>query len=173
LFNDLRGHEAMCILTYLWGNPVLLTAVVGTIFLLYWWVRYGRSFRGFQATCIGIAIILAIGFFWDKLPALGDLARALSTTLLPLALVFLLLTLIVTMLAALLSRRRAAIGRALRPFENRLPRSRELRLGDQKCRYCHQRGFLYRYEVQSGRHLEIQVMCSDCAAQRDATLSSI
>jgi len=157
----------------IWNNPVLCAALVGSVFLLWWWGRYSKTLSGFKTTCVGCAIILLIGMFWDKIPDLAGLATFLSTTVLPLVFGSLVIVLIVVMLATLASRRRAAISRASRPFRRDLPKSREPRLGDQKCRYCHQRGFLYRYEVQKGRHLEIQVMCSDCAGKRDAQLSSI
>lgn len=148
----------------IWNNPVLCAAIVGSVFLLWWWGRYSQTFSGFKVTCVGCAIILILGMTWDKIPDLADLAHRLSTTVLPLVFAALVIVLIVIMLVLLASHRRSAVDRGLRD----LPPVRE-----QKCPHCRQRGFLHSYEVKSGRHLVIQRMCSDCAARKDAKFSSI
>lgn len=151
-------------LVTLWDNPVLFAAVLGSLFLLWWWGRYSQTFSGFKATFVGCAIILLLGFTWNKIPAFPDLAHHFSIAALPFAFAVVLLVLLAVMLIAVVNRRHAAIDRGMRD----LPLRRE-----EKCPHCGQRGYLHSYEVQVGRRLMIQRMCSDCAAQRDGQLSSI
>jgi hypothetical protein len=162
---DLEGETKLMISAIL-SDPSLCVALLGSLFLFYWWLRHLRSgLRGFLLTVAGSAIVLLIVLLsQNKVPAFSGLAQMLSATLLPLVLACVALILVVLVLVGLLSRRRAAIGRA----SMRLPN-----VGEQKCPHCRQRGFLYRYEVGRGRHRELQLMCSDCAAQRDGKLSPL
>jgi hypothetical protein len=151
------------VIATLWHNPFLFAAVLGALFLFYWWFRYThRTFWGFRVTCVGSTIVLLLGLFWNKLQILEDLARTLSVAVLPVVFALLFIFLVATVLILMMSRRHAAKERA----SASLPFPREM-----KCALCKQRGYLHDYEVPSGRHGRmIRRMCNDCAAKQGAKM---
>ncbi len=135
----------------------LFLAILGALFLFYWWaVHRSSGLRGFVLALVGSIALVALSTSWGHWAAL---AKALEATALPLFIVC--GSIFITVLISI------SIGHwrgMVRPFQRK-----NGMLDQAPCPECRRVDFLHEYAVPGGRHgSRIRLMCSDCAAQKQA-----
>lgn len=136
-------------------------AIVGIVFLFFWWLLHLRSGRfGFLLVVIGSVALLSLAFGFSFLKGIASM---LSISMGIVGLAGVLLFSVAFGLITISSRRSFLLERA----SAHLPSPEQM-----QCPYCTQHGYLHDYEVpvEGSRHRMIQRMCNDCAARRSATL---